>query len=289
MIRELNAQLAAENLSQVIDEAVHAFWAEIAKGHPHIKSGDLDPGTVFAFEQAAEKAVQVWLEFNEPKHASEVDANSTLFKARRDTMKNALKSYDFNAQVRAVDFYEQTGNDQIFQPVMDSGSAEQSAFRFVVDFFPSSAAIKQASAFDEAGNPVGEDTSVRLYSTTTAGNIELTGVSYEDAHEAKWRLIGQGVEADVVSECGMTIPESDPVLAAKERLFKIATELTTQGRYFDLNSDPANAVSSRSGAAERMFDDAETNFLRKELAAARAALGNEGFLNAASAMEKPRS
>ncbi len=54
-----------KRLENALNEAEHAFWRVIAEQYPEIKSGDLMPSDVFAFEEALEKGVIAWLDTNQ--------------------------------------------------------------------------------------------------------------------------------------------------------------------------------------------------------------------------------
>jgi hypothetical protein len=58
-IRELRVKEAAE-------AAGLAFWGEIAKHFPEVKTGDLDPGSVRKFSEACEEVVTDWYDCNDP-------------------------------------------------------------------------------------------------------------------------------------------------------------------------------------------------------------------------------
>ncbi|WP_296277282.1 hypothetical protein [Pseudomonas sp. UBA7530] len=47
-------------VESVVQEAMDAFWAVVAKRYPEAKSGDLSPGRVFSFEAEATSAVEEW-------------------------------------------------------------------------------------------------------------------------------------------------------------------------------------------------------------------------------------
>lgn len=89
--------------------------------------------------------------------------------------------------------------------------------------------------------------------------------------------------AEVVDADGHAIPESDPVLAAKDRLCQIIAELETQGRSFHLDDDPAEIVTpGGTSDDDRIFNDAEAEFLRRELQVVRDVLGNDGVWDTAA-------
>ena len=52
------------SLKDLIDKAQTAFWAEVIKQLPSIQSGDLEPLTVAAFDDACETVLVEWIEQN---------------------------------------------------------------------------------------------------------------------------------------------------------------------------------------------------------------------------------
>lgn len=59
--------MSDRKLNEVVADALEAFWAKIAESYPAAKTGDLPPEVVFELDQAAEKAVEVWVDWNVPK------------------------------------------------------------------------------------------------------------------------------------------------------------------------------------------------------------------------------
>lgn len=55
---------AKERLEQAIEDASNAFWAEIAKQYPEVKTGDFGPEETFAWDEACRRAVRTWLRWN---------------------------------------------------------------------------------------------------------------------------------------------------------------------------------------------------------------------------------
>lgn len=51
---------------EILETALEAFWASIAKSHPERESGDLSPSTTYDLELWAQKAYEEWLEMNKP-------------------------------------------------------------------------------------------------------------------------------------------------------------------------------------------------------------------------------
>lgn len=54
---------------QILELAQDAFWESIAKSYPHIRTGDFPPDATYKFNLACERAVEVWLESNDPTEA----------------------------------------------------------------------------------------------------------------------------------------------------------------------------------------------------------------------------
>lgn len=57
--------------NNAIQEAQDAFWAVIAKHHPECKTGDLDPMSVLAFDNACNRVVNTWVDGNKPNSAGQ--------------------------------------------------------------------------------------------------------------------------------------------------------------------------------------------------------------------------
>jgi len=51
----------------LIEEAIDAFWSVVVKHYPEAKTGDLSPETTIGLVNAAERAVEEWVEYNVPK------------------------------------------------------------------------------------------------------------------------------------------------------------------------------------------------------------------------------
>lgn len=299
MIPELNAQLGEETLSQIIEEASQSFWSVIAKAHPHIKKGDLDPRTVLAFEKASTSAVNTWLAFNEPGGVLP-DNPGSLLAERIAKAKTAFKGYEFFTDnesdflcepIRLSGIWDGEKDHCVVNTVIDTRDRSgQTTLDFVVEFCPGTISIQSATAYAQYGSVVGEDHAVRFFHTTTPDNLEyanenigVSNASYEDAHEAKWNLMSKGVLAEVVDADGHVIPENDPILAAKDRLCQIIAELDNQGRAFHLDDDPAEIVTpGGTSDDDRIFNDAEADFLRRELQAIQDVLGNDGVWDTAA-------
>jgi hypothetical protein len=60
-----------------ITRALDAFWTEIAKDFPKVKTGDLDPASVMRLEDAAMLAVNSWLDQNQPSREYDVTIGIT--------------------------------------------------------------------------------------------------------------------------------------------------------------------------------------------------------------------
>jgi len=51
---------------EVLEQALEAFWAEIAKNHPERETGDLSPNATYDLENWAQHAYECWLDINKP-------------------------------------------------------------------------------------------------------------------------------------------------------------------------------------------------------------------------------
>ncbi|HVI41957.1 MAG TPA: hypothetical protein VM577_15000 [Anaerovoracaceae bacterium] len=51
-------------IEDVVEQAQLAFWQEVAKSFPEIKTGDLPPDASVEFDEACKKVVQIWLASN---------------------------------------------------------------------------------------------------------------------------------------------------------------------------------------------------------------------------------
>ncbi|CAK1331633.1 MULTISPECIES: hypothetical protein [Burkholderia] len=60
-----------KQIEEVAEQAQLAFWAEVAKSFPEVKSGDLPVQAVLQFNKACEQAVAVWLKSNHPNYPTE--------------------------------------------------------------------------------------------------------------------------------------------------------------------------------------------------------------------------
>jgi len=49
---------------EVAENAQLAFWAEVARSYPEIKTGDFPPDATFEFNEACRLAVKRWLIWN---------------------------------------------------------------------------------------------------------------------------------------------------------------------------------------------------------------------------------
>lgn len=80
------------HMMQAIERASEAFWAEIAKAYPLVKSGDFPPEADFAFENAQVAAVETWLWANLP---SEDDLSMSEIRAIEQAGMDADNARDF--------------------------------------------------------------------------------------------------------------------------------------------------------------------------------------------------
>ena len=58
--------LSKEDLRELTDEALDAFWEAIVKRYPQATSGDLSPWPTMKLQMAAEDAVTEWIDNNVP-------------------------------------------------------------------------------------------------------------------------------------------------------------------------------------------------------------------------------
>jgi hypothetical protein len=58
--------LPHDELSELTDQALDAFWQVICHRFPQAKSGDLGPWPTIQLQIAAEKAVEEWIDNNVP-------------------------------------------------------------------------------------------------------------------------------------------------------------------------------------------------------------------------------
>ena len=54
------------DIRELADQALDAFWQSIAKRHPEADTGDLSPWCTIRLQDAAEDAIQEWLDNNLP-------------------------------------------------------------------------------------------------------------------------------------------------------------------------------------------------------------------------------
>lgn len=54
-------------IDHVASKAEDAFWAEVVRRLPHIKSGDLDPGATVRFRSACREVIAAWVDQNTPQ------------------------------------------------------------------------------------------------------------------------------------------------------------------------------------------------------------------------------
>lgn len=291
MIPELNAELQNQVLSNAVQEATDAFWASIAQSYPHIKTGDLDPGSASAFEELAEKTARSWLSFNEPGTVLP-DTPDSLMAERVAKAKVAFRGYEFFSDDESHFLYPpmRLGNSWASEPencvsstLMDTRDASGKTLNFVVEFCPGTTSVKSATAYAQDGSVVGADQAVRFYNAVTPDDIAAANVGFEEAHAVKWELMSQGVLTEVIDSDGNAIPEVDAALVARDRLCRIISDLVAQGRDFHLDDDPAEIVTADGHGDEgRIFNDAEADFLRAELSTIRSVIGNDQLWDTAS-------
>jgi hypothetical protein len=56
------------NLSDIVEDAQLAFWAEVVKHLPLAEGGDFDPMSSHHFDLAVETAIVTWWEWNASQH-----------------------------------------------------------------------------------------------------------------------------------------------------------------------------------------------------------------------------
>lgn len=56
-----------ERIIEAREDAIFAFWAEVAKHFPEATSGDLDVFSVFRFDEEANKVIEEWTASNLPR------------------------------------------------------------------------------------------------------------------------------------------------------------------------------------------------------------------------------
>lgn len=81
-----------KDFSIAVDEARQAFWSKISESYPEIKSGDIPPEAEIAFDDACDRAVNVWLCFNIGKSDSSrcdecPSTNCYIYSARQEAGK----------------------------------------------------------------------------------------------------------------------------------------------------------------------------------------------------------
>lgn len=63
----MNDIVEQDRIGALTEDALDAFWAVIAKGHPTAVGGDLDPEVHDHLEAIATAAVARWVELNVPQ------------------------------------------------------------------------------------------------------------------------------------------------------------------------------------------------------------------------------
>ena len=58
---------ARGRITKAREDAIFAFWAEVAKHFPEAESGDLDPHSVFYFDEMADDLIEEWTASNLPR------------------------------------------------------------------------------------------------------------------------------------------------------------------------------------------------------------------------------
>jgi len=61
-----------DEFRQLTDQALDAFWQVIAKRYPEATTGDLSPWCTIGLQDAAEDAVNEWLDNNVPQRRQDL-------------------------------------------------------------------------------------------------------------------------------------------------------------------------------------------------------------------------
>lgn len=59
-------RIPVAQISAALEKAEEAWWAEMVKAFPEVKTGDFPPECHFDFVAAQKKALQSWLMWNHP-------------------------------------------------------------------------------------------------------------------------------------------------------------------------------------------------------------------------------
>jgi hypothetical protein len=59
-----------DRVQQALERAGEAFWTAFAREFPEVTTGDLDPLSTVAFDDAVERAARAWLDANWPSAAN---------------------------------------------------------------------------------------------------------------------------------------------------------------------------------------------------------------------------
>lgn len=68
MENDKDIEKMTKRIRVAVEKADLAFWAEIVKEFPEVKSGDFGPEETFAWRRAMEEALRTWLFWNHPNH-----------------------------------------------------------------------------------------------------------------------------------------------------------------------------------------------------------------------------
>lgn len=60
-----------EQIRNALHDADDAFWAQIVKHFPEVEFGDFSPWDSLVWEQAQQRALEIWLYWNHPAHQAE--------------------------------------------------------------------------------------------------------------------------------------------------------------------------------------------------------------------------
>lgn len=109
---------------------------------------------------------------------------------------------------------------------------------------------------------------------------ELHNVNLEQAHATKWELLARGQLAAVLDADGYLVRETDPVLIEREHLCHILDVLREHDLIYHLDDDPDDVIFVATG--QKVFSDAETDYLWEEVQRIRNVIGNDALWEAAS-------
>lgn len=90
---------SARKIHSVATVAEEAFWAEVAKAFPNIKTGDLSPDSDIPFRKACRDVIRAWLEENTPEEPElTADERGTLIAAAAIVRKHGPQASPFDSE-----------------------------------------------------------------------------------------------------------------------------------------------------------------------------------------------